>query len=96
MMSELGWQRLRGLQAMIEDVVEHGSAAVERIHRETVRRPYAIAAAIPTVGTHARAAHAVHDAALAGVYMAVRLVNQLLGRVLGAALGTSGARGAAR
>jgi hypothetical protein len=85
-MNPLDHQRLRGLQALFEDAVEHGSAAVERVHRETLRRPFEIVAAIPPIEEPARALQAIHELALTGVYRAIRLVNRWLGGGLAFAL----------
>jgi len=85
-MNQLDHQRLRGLQALLEDAVEHGSAAVERVHRETLRRPFELVAAIPPIEEPARALQAIHEHALTGVYGAIRLVNRWLGGVLAFAL----------
>ena len=81
-MTPTGKKRLLGLRALLEDVVEHGSSAVERVHRETAERTFAVLAAIPPVAGPARVVHDVHDAALTGVYGSVRLVNRAVGAVL--------------
>ena len=75
-------KRLLGLRALLQDVVEHGSAAVERVHRETADRTFAVLEAIPPVAGAARVAHGVHGAVLTGVYGSIRLVNRAVGAVL--------------
>ena len=81
-MSPTGRKRLLGLRALLEDVVEHGSAAVERVHRETADRTFTVLEAIPPVAGAARAVHGVHGAVLTGVYGSIRLVNRAVGAVL--------------
>ena len=78
--------RLRGLRALLEDVVEHGTTAVERIHRATAARPFDILDQIPPVAPAARGVRIVHDATVAGVYETIRQVNHLVGVTLAAAI----------
>jgi hypothetical protein len=81
-------ERLRGLRQLIEDVVEHGSRAVERVQKETARRPFAIVEAIPAIGAPARGIHEIYDASVGGVHIAIRMVNRAVGATLEAALDT--------
>ena len=74
--------RWRGLKALVQDGVEHGSRAVEDVHMETARRPFVVLALIPPVAKPARLIHVVHDAALSSVYGSIRLVNRLVGGAL--------------
>jgi len=78
--------RLRGLRALLEDVVEHGTTAVERVHRATAARPFEILDLIPPVAPAARGVRLVHDATVAGVYETIRQVNHLVGVTLSAAI----------
>jgi hypothetical protein len=80
--STLGRKRLLGLRALLEDVVEHGSAAVERVQRDTAGRVFTVLEAIPPVAPAARVARDVHGAVLAGVYGSIRLVNRAVGAAL--------------
>jgi hypothetical protein len=80
--------RLRGLRQLLEDVVEHGSRAVERVQKETARRPFAIVEAIPAIGAPARGIHEIYDASVGGVHIAIRMVNRAVGATLEAALDT--------
>lgn len=75
-------RRLLGLRALLQDMVEHGSSAVERVHRTTADRTFAVLEAIPPVAGGAKAVHVVHDAVLTGVYGSIRLVNRAVGEVL--------------
>jgi hypothetical protein len=78
--------RLRGLRALLEDAVEHGTSAVERVHRATAARPFDILDHIPPVAPAARGVRFVHDATVAGVYETIRQVNDLVGVTLSAAI----------
>ncbi|MFZ5785541.1 MAG: hypothetical protein ACOY3Y_03775 [Acidobacteriota bacterium] len=77
-MNALDRERLRGLVQLLGDGVEHGSAAVEEIHRQTARRPFEIVSAIPPLASGARVVQGVHDLVLTGVYGCVRAAARLL------------------
>ncbi len=78
--------RLRGLRALLEDAVEHGTSAVERVHRATAARPFEVLDLIAPIAPVAREVRAVHDVAVAGVYETIRQVNHLVGITLSAAI----------
>lgn len=78
-MKALGKKRLLGLRALVEDLVEHGSSAVERVHRATVDRTFTVLEAVPPIAEPAKLVHAVHGMALTGVYGAIRGVNRVVG-----------------
>jgi hypothetical protein len=78
--------RWRGLRALLEQAVEHGTSAVERVHMATAARPFDILAHIPPVAPGARGVRAVHDVTVAGVYEAIRQVNRLVGATLAVAI----------
>ena len=82
----MNMKRVRGLRQLVEDVVEHGSRAVERIQKETAQRPFAILEAMPTIGEPARLVHAVYDAWVGGVHGTIRVVNRAVGATVDAAL----------
>jgi len=77
--------RLRGLRALLEEAVEHGTTAVERVHRATAARPFDILDLTP-IAPAARGVRLVHDATVAGVYETIRQVNHLVGVTLTAAI----------
>jgi hypothetical protein len=79
-------KRWRGLGALIGDAVDHGASAIERVHLDTARRPFAILEQVPAVSQPAQEIHAVHDTVVSGVYTSVRLVNRMVGKTLDAAL----------
>jgi hypothetical protein len=75
-------RRWRGLKSMVVDAVEHGSRAVEKVHMQTARVPFAVLEAVPPLAVPAKGVHAIHDAAVTGVYGMIRLVNKVTGDVL--------------
>ena len=77
--------RLRGLRALLEDAVEHGTKAVERVHMATAARPFDILALTP-IAPAARGVRLIHDATVTGVYETIRQVNHLVGVTLSAAI----------
>jgi hypothetical protein len=81
-----GKRRVLGLRALIEDVVEHGSRAVERVHRTTAERTFTVLELIPPIAEPARLVREVHGAVLTGVYASIRGVNRAVGAVLAVAI----------
>jgi hypothetical protein len=79
-------EQLRGLRALIEKAVDQGTAAVERVHRATAARPFAVLDAIPPVALPARGVRVVHDAILDTVYGSIRQVNRVVGGTLALAI----------
>jgi hypothetical protein len=71
--------RWRGLKSLIQDGVEHGSRAIERVQLQTARLPFEVLEQIPLVALPARGVHQIHDAAVAGTHGMIRLVNRVLG-----------------
>ena len=79
-------KRWRGLRALVSDAIEHGASAVERVHLQTASRPFVVLEHIPVLGGPARTLHEAHDAAVSGVYAAIRITNRGVGEALDAAL----------
>ena len=76
----------RGLKALLVDAVEHGSRAIERVHLETAKRPFAILEQIPVVAEPAKLVHEVHDAVVGTTYALVRTANRAAGLTVDVAL----------
>ena len=74
--------RLSGLRALVEEAVEHGSKAVEDVHKATAARTFVVLEAIPPIAKPARVVHTVHDVWLSGIYGAIRVCNKVLGKTL--------------
>jgi hypothetical protein len=77
------WQ---GLRALVNDAVEHGASAIQRVHLATAKRPFAIAEQIPGIAESAQTVHLIHDAVVSNVYDTIRLVNVVVGKTLETAL----------
>jgi hypothetical protein len=75
----IDWERWRGLRALVEDAVEHGSSAIERVHLETAARPFAVLEHLPVTATVARGVHVAHDAIASSVYQTIRATNRFVG-----------------
>jgi hypothetical protein len=78
--------RLRGLRALVEDMVHQGTTAVERVHKATAARPFDVLDAIPPIAPAAHGVRVVHDGIVSGVYEAIRQVNHLVGATLAVAI----------
>jgi hypothetical protein len=72
-------KRWRGLKSLVVDAVEHGSMAIERVQKETARRPFSILESIPPIAAPVRGIHLVHDASVSGVHGIIRLVTRTVG-----------------
>lgn len=79
-------KRLRGLRMLVQDAVEHGSKAVEVVHKATAARTFDVLEAIPPIATPAKVVHIVHDASLTGIYGVIRAVNSVVGKTLDVAI----------
>jgi len=79
-------KRLRGLQALIEDAVDHGTGAVERVHLATAARPFAVLERIPPTALVARGIHVAHDTIASSVYGTIRVTTRLVGAAATVAL----------
>ncbi len=74
--------RLRGLRALVGDMVEHGSRAIEKVHLETADRTFTVLQWIPPISAPVHVIHAVYDESVSAVYTLVRLGNQAVGLAL--------------
>ena len=79
-------KRWRGLRALIGDAVEQGASAIERVHLQTARRPFAVLEQIPGIAEPAQNIHQIHDSVVSSVYATIREVNRLVGEIADAAL----------
>jgi hypothetical protein len=68
-------KRWRGLKSLVADAVEHGSRAVEKVHKEIADKPFTILEAIPPISVPAKVVHVIHDAAVTTTHVAIRAVN---------------------
>lgn len=68
--------RGRGLRMLVHDMVEHGSRAIEQVHRKTADRTFFALAEIAPIAKPVAVVHALHGAHLTAVYGAIRLANR--------------------
>ena len=78
--------RWRGLKDLVQEAVEQGSRAVERVQTETARRPFELLERIPPLTTTVRGIHAIYDAAVATSHLGIRTVTKVVGTTLDLAL----------
>ena len=79
-------QRWMGLKDLIQDGIEHGASALERLQKDVVVFPFLILERAPVVGPAAQVAHVLHDAVVSVVYATVRGVGRSVGDGVGAVL----------
>ena len=79
-----------GLKTLLEDAVEHGSRAVEKVHLETATRTFDVLEAIPKIATTAKVVRVVHDGLVTNTHVAIRLVNQGVHRAADAIIEEAG------
>ena len=79
-------KRLRGLKDLIRDGIEHGSAAIEKVHLETANRPFAVLEHVPPISIPSKGVHAIHDATARTVYQIIRIVGHAVTESLDVAL----------
>lgn len=79
-------KRWQGLVKLVGDAVEHGSTAIEKVHKATAARTFTVLEAIPVVATPSKVVHVVHDASVSMAYGSVRLVNKAVTTVASAAI----------
>jgi hypothetical protein len=71
-------ERLRGLKALVHDAVDQGSRAVERLQKETARRPLELLARLPPLEVPAKGILEIHDMAVSNTHAMIRLVNRVV------------------
>ncbi|WP_437522475.1 hypothetical protein WME79_31690 [Sorangium sp. So ce726] len=71
--------RWRGLKDLVQDAVDHGSRAVERLQKHAAKLPFDLLEQIPPISAPVRGIRLVHDTTVSGVHVAIRLVNRVAG-----------------
>lgn len=72
-------ERWRGLKDLVQDAVDHGSRAVERLQKHAAKLPFDLLEQIPPIKAPVRGIRLIHDTTLSGVHGAIRLVNRAVG-----------------
>jgi hypothetical protein len=72
-------ERLRGLKQLVQDAVDQGSRAVERLQKEAAKRPFDLLEQIPSIQVPVKGIREIHDTTVTGVHGVIRLVNRVAG-----------------
>jgi hypothetical protein len=75
-------ERIRGLKQLVQDTVEHGSRAVERIQIEAAKRPFDLLEQIPPIKAPVQDAREIHDTIVSAVHRVIRLTNRIAGETV--------------
>jgi len=75
-------ERWRGLKALVQDAVDQGSRAVERLQKETAQRPFELLGRIPPLHVPVQGIREIHDMAISNAHAMIRLVNRVVGDTL--------------
>lgn len=78
--------RWQGLRVLLQDAVEHGSRAIERVQKRTAARTFDVLEAIPLVSEPAHLVRLFHDGMVTGVHAAIRLTSRGVGEIARLAL----------
>ena len=81
-------RRWRGLKELVENAVENGSIAIERLQKETARRPFSILESIPPIALPVRGIHELHDHVVSSVHGSIRITTRVVGQCLDVVLDT--------
>jgi hypothetical protein len=75
-------------EELVENAVENGSIAIERLQKETARRPFAILESIPPIALPVRGIHELHDHVVSSVHGSIRITTRVVGQCLDVVLDT--------
>ncbi|AGP42062.1 hypothetical protein SCE1572_50725 [Sorangium cellulosum So0157-2] len=79
-------ERWRGLKDLVQEAVEHGSRAVERLQKHAAKLPFDLLEQIPPIQAPVRGIRVIHDTTLSVVHGTIRLVNRAVGATVDVAL----------
>ena len=79
-------KKLRGLKALVQEAVDKGATAIERVHQRTAAKPFELLRKVPPLAAPVRGVHQVYALAVSGSYGTIRLVNHMVGKTIDAAL----------
>lgn len=85
-MADVDVKKLRGLKALLQDVVVNGAKSVQQVHMGTTARTFRVLEQIPVVSAPSIVVRAVHDAIVSTGYEATRKVTEALGTGIDLAL----------
>lgn len=79
-------ERWRGLKNLVQDAIDHGSRAVERLQKEAAKRPFDLLEQIPPIAVLVKGIREIHDTTVSSVHGVIRLVNRVAGDTVDAVL----------
>ena len=71
--------RLRGLADLVQDAVQHGTLAVEKVHQSVARTPLDVVALVPPLTAPARRIAALQAQVIAITYETIRATSAAAG-----------------
>jgi hypothetical protein len=77
--------RWRGLKALAQDMIEHGSRAVERVQKGTAERTFRALSCISPIAPLVRDIKSIHDSSVSLVHLTIRTVSRSVGTAADAA-----------
>ena len=78
--------RLRGLTDLVQDAVQHGTIAVEKVHQSVARTPLDVLAFLPPLTATARGIAAWQAHVIAATYDTIRETSAAAGELLRACI----------
>lgn len=81
-------KRARGLKSLVEQAVDHGSRAIERVQLETAKVPFDLIEQIPGLKVPASGVRTIYNTGVSGVHGMIRLVNKVVGDTIDVVLDT--------
>lgn len=81
-------KRLRGFKALVQEAVEQGSRAIERVQLETAKMPFDVLESIPGLKVPASGVRLIYATSVSGAHGMIRLVNKVAGDTLDVVLDT--------
>ena len=75
-------KKIRGLKSLVQDAVEHGSRAIERVQIDMAKTPFDLLEKIEPIKAPVSGIRLLHNAGVAYTHTMIRLVNKVTGDVL--------------
>lgn len=75
-------KQLRGLKALVQDAVEHGSRAIERVQIDMAKVPFDLLEKVEPIREPVKGIRLLHDTGVAYTHSMIRLVNKVTGDVI--------------
>lgn len=73
--------RWHGVKDLVQDAVEGGANAVEKVHTAVASKPFDVLEQVTPIALPVKGVRLLHDTIVSGVYASIRLVNKAVGVV---------------